>query len=111
MASRLDELFDPGRLRRHWEQPAAPVAEAVPSGPNAAVHAQHRELLALLAARYPDAPALPILLAELDSLLAEAFPEDAAGETAAPAQRGAVAAALERLEDFIWTLDLAKAGR
>lgn len=111
MASRLDELFDPDRLRRHWQQPAAPVAEAAPSGPNAAVHAQYRELLALLAAHYPDTTALPALLAEAEAALAEAFPEDAPGETASPAQRGAALAVLERLEDIVWALDLAKAGR
>jgi hypothetical protein len=111
MASRLDELFDPDRLRRHWEQPAAPVADAAPAGPNAAVHAQYRELLERLAAHYPGATALPAVLAELDAALAEAFPEDAVGETAAPAQRGATVALLERLEDIVWALDLARAGR
>jgi hypothetical protein len=111
MSSRLDELFDPDRLRRNWEPPPAPAADPLPPGPNPAVHAQYRELLGLLEARYPGAPALRAPLAELSGLIGQAFPEDAAGETASAAQREEIAARLESLEEILWALDLSGVSR
>jgi len=110
MADRIDELFNPERLRRHWEAPSAPVPEpAVPEDPSVPVRAQYQALLDSLDQRYPGAAALRFPLETLSGLIDAAFPTEGGG--ADPKQRGAIVAALENLEETLWALDVTRVRR
>lgn len=105
MNSRLEQLLSPDKLRQNWQGSGS--AEIVPlqNTVNLHIHQQYRELLRLIAERFPDTSILSTNLAVLSEQLDLAFGV-AAAVPADSKQKEAIVGLLEELEELLSAMEL-----
>lgn len=107
MTSRLDDIFDPGKLRRNWQTKGLPAAGSAQLTLNLEIRNHYRGLLRLVEETFPDSSnRLAVNFVELQLLFELAYPLDAEAKPANGKQKQVLVDKLEQLEELLWALKL-----
>lgn len=107
MNSRLDDIFDPGKLRQNWQTPAKPAAASAQLTANLEIINKYREFLRLIEEKFPESSSLlSVNFTEFQLLLEQVYPLDAEAKPANDKQKQTLVDKLEQLEELLWALHL-----
>lgn len=105
MSSRLEQLLSPDKLRQNWQGSGPSEIAPLQNTVNLPIQQQYRELLRLIAERFPDTSILSTNLAVLSEQLNLAFGV-ATVVPADPKQKEAIVGLLEELEELLSAMEL-----